>query len=222
MERVLDFKGFNQYHPDVCGDLQAAEVFKSINSAYEVLSDETSRAEYNMTLQFPRQTERPDLDARRNYRWSELRRKTRYRKQKKYDYSWYYQRYYSREASTYERRHFGDVLIFAFFTLFFVQTIGCRAALTICGITALLDNRLDTGYKIGYVIAWILGGRGGVLLTLCIRFASWLCGKNSSGMVALVVVAMWVGASLARFAPLPHGAVLTLLYMSIKLQVDLK
>lgn len=26
-----------QYHPDVCGDLQAAEVFKSINSAYEVL-----------------------------------------------------------------------------------------------------------------------------------------------------------------------------------------
>lgn len=36
-----------QYHPDVCKDADAAERIKEINSAYEVLSDETKRSRYD-------------------------------------------------------------------------------------------------------------------------------------------------------------------------------
>ncbi|KAE8710558.1 Adenosine-5'-phosphosulfate (APS) kinase 3 isoform 1 [Hibiscus syriacus] len=64
-------------------------------------------------------------------------------------------------------------------------------------------------------------GVGGGFADFMSFIASWVCGKNSSSVVVLVVVAMWVGSNLARYAPLPHGALLTLLYMSIKLQVDL-
>ncbi|KAJ6858393.1 hypothetical protein NC652_040848 [Populus alba x Populus x berolinensis] len=67
---------------------------------------------------------------------------------------------------------------------------------------ALFDRQLDAEYKIGYFIAWILGGRGGVLLVLCLQFAS----LASGSAVAPVVAALCVGSNLARFAPLPHGA----------------
>ncbi|KAJ0966289.1 hypothetical protein J5N97_027427 [Dioscorea zingiberensis] len=221
-----------KYHPDVSRDLQAGEVFKSIHSAYEVLSDNVKRTQYDRTLMFQgtldrqwrkKWTNHPDADEmrRRIFRWEELRRQMQYEEQNRAN-SWYRQRDTNQEASDDERGPFSEVLRFAFIALFLMQTVGCRASLTFCGLTALLDNQLDFGYKFGYMVAWLLGGRVGVLLTLCINFTSWLCGKNNSSLVALVVVAMWVGANLARFAPLPQGAVLALLYMSIKLQVDLK
>lgn len=220
-----------KYHPDCSKDLQAGEMFKSIHCAYEVLSDEVSRAQYDITLKHPRATGRrhrrnwthyPDSDEmRRIYRWEELKQRMHRVKHKRQN-PWYYQKNPDQETSNHERVSFIDVLGFAFFMVFFVQTVGYQASLTICGLMALLDKQLDIGYKAGYIIAWILGGHGGVLLALCINFISWLCGKNSSSLVVLVVVALWVGSSLARFAPLPQGAVLTLLYMSIKLRVDLQ
>ncbi|MFM6510018.1 MAG: DnaJ domain-containing protein, partial [Microcystis panniformis] len=40
-----------QYHPDVNpGDKSAEEKFKDINEAYDVLSDEEKRVEYNRSL----------------------------------------------------------------------------------------------------------------------------------------------------------------------------
>ena len=87
-----------------------------------------------------------------------------------------------------ERGSFVEVLRSAFMSLFLLQTLGSRFSLTFSSLMALFDKKLDTGYKMGYVIAWILGGRGGILLTLCLSFASWVCGKTSSSVVALVVV----------------------------------
>ena len=129
---------------------------------------------------------------------------------------------FEEEVPDEERGPFTEVLRAAFLSLFLTQTFGSHIALAFAGLMAFVDRKLDAGYKLGYLIAWILGGRGGVLLTLCLSFASWVCGKTSSSVVTLVVVAMWVGSNLARYAPLPQGALLTLLYMSIKLQVDLK
>ena len=125
------------------------------------------------------------------------------------------------ETTDEERGSFVEVLRSAFLSLFLMQTIGARLSLTFSSLMALLDHKLDAGYKAGYVMAWVLGGRGGILLTMCLSFASWACGKTSSSKVALVVVAMWVGSNLARYAPVPQGALLTLLYMSFKLQTDL-
>ncbi|OVA00890.1 DnaJ domain [Macleaya cordata] len=232
------------YHPDVCKDSQSGEVFKSIRLAYDVLSDEEKRTKYDYALKFQDDSRNSwrrkstyynaefDEEAIRVYRWAELRRQMRREK--------YWQQYEATEENSFSfdetdtdeeeeeetssdkrRGSFSHVLSLAFFTLFFMQTFGSQVSLLLCSFTALLDKKLDAGYKLGYLIAWILGGRDGILLTLCLSFASWLCGKTSSNLVAVVVVAMWVGTSLARYAPLPQGAILTLLYMSVKLQGDL-
>ncbi|EXB31268.1 Chaperone protein DnaJ [Morus notabilis] len=205
-----------KYHPDVSKDSQAPEVFKSIRLAYEVLSNETTRARYDQALKFREYTGRqyrrqrndnPEFDSGpRIYRWDELRQRMQH--------EGYWEHNNSKEESSSFTKTKGA-------SQGENQTFGSRLSLTFSSLMALFDRKLDAGYKMGYVIAWILGGRAGILLTLCLTFASWACGKTSSSIVALVVVAMWVGTNLARFAPLPQGALLTLLYMSIKLQVDL-
>ncbi|KHN46777.1 Chaperone protein DnaJ [Glycine soja] len=195
-----------QYHPDVSKDPQAAELFKSIHDAYKVLSNEAARVQYDQELQFGH---------------------------KPYREKWSYGPEFEDQARFYsetdeeedevvdldeERGSLVEVLRSAFVSLFLLQTPGSRFSLTFSSLTALFDKKLDTGYKMGYIITWILGGRGGILLTLCLLVASWVCGKT---VVAFVVVAIWVGSYLARYAPLPQGALLALLYMSIKLQSDL-
>ncbi|GAV92497.1 DnaJ domain-containing protein [Cephalotus follicularis] len=207
--------------------------------ARKVLSNEATRTQYDRVLKFQEDTcgsfggkwnYRSEYDdGVKIYRWAELRRKMQQER------SWEQHNANEESSSFYgetdevasegnldqERGPFIEVLRSAFISLFLLQTFGSRLSLTISSLLALFDHKLDSGYKIGYVIAWILGGRGGILLTLCLSFASWVCGKTSSSVVTLVMVAMWVGSNLARYAPLPQGALLTLLYMSIKLQVDL-
>ncbi|CAK9136734.1 unnamed protein product [Ilex paraguariensis] len=228
-----------KYHPDVSKDSGAGEVFKSIRIAYDVLSNETTRIQYDRALRYQDDTGRP-LTGRwdytpefeedeRTYRWADLRRRMQRER--------YWEHYHARgenfsfydetdedseeESGDEERGSFVEVLKSAFLSLFLMHTIGIRLSLSFSSLMALVDRKLDAGYKVGYMIAWVLGGRGGILLTLCLSFASWVCGKTSSSLVALVVVAMWVGSNVARCTPLPQGALLTLLYMSIKLQVDL-
>ncbi|KAG4951078.1 hypothetical protein JHK82_046014 [Glycine max] len=205
VEIVILFKE-SLYHPDVSKDPQAAELFKSIHDAYKVLSNEAARVQYDQELQFGH---------------------------KPYREKWSYGPEFEDQARFYsetdeeedevvdldeERGSLVEVLRSAFVSLFLLQTPGSRFSLTFSSLTALFDKKLDTGYKMGYIITWILGGRGGILLTLCLLVASWVCGKT---VVAFVVVAIWVGSYLARYAPLPQGALLALLYMSIKLQSDL-
>ncbi|XP_027350933.1 uncharacterized protein LOC113861988 isoform X1 [Abrus precatorius] len=223
-----------KYHPDVSKDPHAAELFKSIRHAYEVLSNKATRNKYDQELQFGHKPYREKWsystefeDQVRVYRWAHLRKKMH--SERYWEHYNVNEGHYSRETDAEEdegnlneeRGSFFEVLRSAFMSLFLFQTLGSRLSLTYSSLTALFDKKLDTGYKIGYVIAWILGGRGGILLTLCLSFASWVCGKTSSSVVALVMVAMWIGSYLARYAPLPQGALLALLYMSIKLQSDL-
>ncbi|XP_020578283.1 uncharacterized protein LOC110023302 [Phalaenopsis equestris] len=147
-----------EHHPDVSRDQQAGEVFKKIHLAYEVLSDEVKRARYNLTYRFPAV---PNQSRRKIYNWEELRQQMHAKRQKNKDDSWTYQAQKNQDTTSYEREPFVEVLRFAFFALFFMQTIGCRASLTLCGISAFLDRQLDAGYKMGYVMAWFLGGRTG-------------------------------------------------------------
>jgi molecular chaperone DnaJ len=41
------FAKAKMYHPDVCKDKDAEEKFKEVSTAYEILSDETSRKNYD-------------------------------------------------------------------------------------------------------------------------------------------------------------------------------
>ncbi|XP_011021477.1 PREDICTED: J domain-containing protein DDB_G0295729-like isoform X2 [Populus euphratica] len=226
-----------KYHPDVSKNSQACELFKSVRHAYEILFNEVTRARYDRALRFQEDTSRsyskrqyytPEVeDWARIYKRAEMKQKMR---------SGHWEHYNVREDPSFysgteeeaeegsldqERGPFSEVLRSAFLSLFLLQTLGSLSSLTFSSLMALFDRQLDAGYKIGYFIAWILGGRGGILLVLCLQFASWACGKTSSSTVALVAAALCVGSNLARFAPRPQGALVTLLYMSIKLQADL-
>lgn len=228
-----------KYHPDVSKDSRAVEVFKTIRCAYEVLSNEVTRIKYDRALKFRTDSDRSRRGNRRYSSefedgvristWAELRRKLQYERHwknynSKEEYSSFYRKAPVREVQEEnpgdKRGSFTAVLRSAFISLFLLKVFGYQPSLTFSSLTALFDGKLDGGYKIGYLIAWILGGRGGILLTLCLSFASWVCGKTSSGVVVLVVVAVWIGSNLARCAPLPQGALIALLYMSLKLQTD--
>ncbi|KAK6941993.1 DnaJ domain [Dillenia turbinata] len=197
-----------KYYPDVCKDSKAGEVSKSIHLAYITISNEATRSKYDEELKFQDDASRPwrgsrrynsDYDGLRIYKWADLRRKM----QRVYEE-------FEEEPADEVGGTFIEVLKSAFLSLFLMQTVGFQLSLAFTSLMALVDKKLDAGYKVGYILA-----RGGILLTLCLSFASWVCSKTSSS----VVVAMWVGSNLARYAPLPQGAVLTLLYMFIKLQV---
>ncbi|KAL5058941.1 hypothetical protein RYX36_030545 [Vicia faba] len=221
-----------KYHPDVSKDSHASELFKSIRHAYEVLSNETTRIQYDRELQSshkPYQNKwgySTDFeDEVRSYRRAYTRRKMHSKRY--WEHYNVNEDYYSSDEDKEDERNlngkrgsFIEVLRSAFLSLLLFQTLGARISLTFSCLTAVFDNKLDAGYKVGYVIAWILGGSGGIMLTLFLSFLSWICGKTSSSVVALFMVAMWVGSSLASIAPVPQGALLTLIYMSIKLQSD--
>ncbi|GAA0139398.1 chaperone [Lithospermum erythrorhizon] len=224
-----------KYHPDVSKFSTGDEVFKRIRLAYDVLSDEAKRNQYDRSLRHQEEIGRPltgewddnveFMDGMKFYRWANVRQKMQSNK--------YWEQYYSSvyeevdeesedEILVEERGSFLEVLGSAFLTVFLMQTVGIRLSLMFNCLIAYFDRKLDSGYKIGYFLAWILGGKGGVLLMLFLSFAIWVCGKTRSSIVALIVCAMWVGSNIARYAPIPQGALLTLLYMSIKLQDDLK
>lgn len=230
-----------KFHPDVNKDSKAGELFKSIRCSYEVLSNEATRSQYDRSLKHQensrfsrvkRHYNNPDREVedamKYCYNWSEKRRGSRYERAYGHYSTYPNSHFYSEpheeeeteETAQEQRDSFSKVLKTAFLSMFLLYTLGYLASLTFTTFAALLDKELDMGYKSGFMIAWILGGKGGILLTLCLTFASWLCGKASSSVVVVTGVAMWVGSNLARHAPLPQGALLTLLYMSIKLQVD--
>ncbi|KAL3625484.1 hypothetical protein CASFOL_030938 [Castilleja foliolosa] len=228
-----------KYHPDVNKEVGASEDFKSIRLAYDILIDETTRIEYDRALHHHQSAKRPLVDdwtinleyedELRLHRWAYLKRK-RQRTEKPWGQYTYEDQFsfndgadvaYEEENQDEERGSFIEVLRSAFISLFLMKTVGIGLSLTFSGIMALIDPKLDTGYKLGYIFAWVMGSRGGILLTIFLSFASWVCGKTSSSVVALVVVAMWFGSNLVRYTTIPRGALLALLYMSFKLQVDL-
>ncbi|XP_042002812.1 uncharacterized protein LOC121752012 [Salvia splendens] len=208
-----------KYHPDVNKEAGANEDFKSVRLAYEVLINESTRSEYDRALRCQPSSRRPlgdewsvsqeYEDGLRLYRWRKMQ----------WDKYWEKHKIEEEEGDEDEdRESLFEVVRSAFLCVFLMQTVGVRLSLTFSSFMALVDRNLDAGYKFGYLIAWMVGGRGGVLLSIFLSFASWVWGKKSSGVVALVVVAMWFGS---RCAPIPQGALLTLLYMSIKLHIDL-
>ena len=66
-----------KYHPDVSKDARANEKMRSINLAYEVLTDPKKRAEYDRTLQLKRNTATADgSDRNKNHSYHENAGKT--------------------------------------------------------------------------------------------------------------------------------------------------
>ncbi|KAL3625483.1 hypothetical protein CASFOL_030937 [Castilleja foliolosa] len=174
-----------KYHPDVNKEAGSSEDFKSIRLAYDVLIDETARIEYDRALHHHQSTKKPLADD-----WTinpeDLIRKMQHAETHWgwgiYQFSYHYSTDVAHEEENLEQKRgsFIKVLRSAFISLFLMQKVGIGLSLTFSGIMALVDPKLHTGYKLGYLFAWLMGGRGGILLTIFLSFASWIRGKTSS------------------------------------------
>lgn len=198
-----------------------------------MLSNEATKVHYDRNLKSDpvKRTTSPNFDLEDEYimqRWSEIRQKMRNDRHRKgygnggESFSFDINSDEEPEAKTEEERgSLFEVLQSISLSIFLMQTVGCQLSLIFSSLTAWFDGKLDTGYKMGHLIAWLMGGRAGVLLSLCLSIASWAFGKNSSSEVSVVATAIWIGSNILSYTPLPQGPLLVLLYMSIKLHVDL-
>ncbi|KAL1815262.1 hypothetical protein ACET3Z_017836 [Daucus carota] len=114
-----------KYHPDVSKEAQADEVFKSIRLAYDTLSNDTTRRQYDRAFQFEESPGRSwghswDFeiefeDGVRVYRWADLRRRMQREKywERRYggvDNSTYDDENEKEETPNEVRGSFGEVL----------------------------------------------------------------------------------------------------------------
>lgn len=228
-----------QYHPDVNKKPDAGDSFKSIRLAYEVLSNDSTRTEYDNALRLResvrnsrlRNLSESELTAEKIYhlaelkRWAELNRRARqrnwehYQEDSKSPFSSSDDDFVEEEMK--EREPVEELLKHVFFILFCFQTFGAHIALTLCGFCAILNRGRPPGYKLAHMIAWLIGGHRGILLILGLSFTSWFCGNACDSLVALIALALWMGVELVRFAPIPQGAILAMTYMCFKLQHEL-
>ncbi|GAB2221490.1 hypothetical protein Drorol1_Dr00012671 [Drosera rotundifolia] len=227
-----------KWHPDVSKDKQAGEVFKSIRLAYEVLSNDSKRTQYDCTLRLNEETERTRKSSYystqfengvRFTSWDEWWQQMQqgqywrpYSDRQQYNYS--YDKTTKKgedEKQAEDMKSFFKVLVSAFISLFLMRTVGCRLSLTFSSLTTFADAELDDGYKLGYLVSWFLGDVGGILLTMCLSFTALAFGKASSCMVSMTVLFMWVCAYVASYVPLPPGTILVLLDAFFKRQDSL-
>ncbi|KAJ6296707.1 hypothetical protein OIU78_022431 [Salix suchowensis] len=155
-----------KYHPDVSKHSQACELFKSVRHAYEILSNEVTRTQYDRALRFQEDTGRsfrksqyhnPEVeDWVRIYKWAEMKQKMRSGARWEHhntsdDPSLYSDTEEEVEEGSLdqERGPFGEVLRSAFLSLFLLQTFGSLLSLTFSSLMAfarqtnwMLDIRL--------------------------------------------------------------------------------
>lgn len=223
-----------QYHPDVNKEPDAGDSFKSIRLAYEVLSNDSTRMEYDNALRLQelvrnnrwRNWSESELTGERRYSWVEWNRRAAQKK-------WEHRQEDSKssfsssededfvEEEMEEREPVEELLKHVLFIIFSFQTFGAHIALSLCGFCAILNRGRPPGYKLAHMIAWLIGGDRGILLILGLSFTSWFCGNAYDSLVALIALALWMGVELVRFAPIPQGAILAMTYMCFKLQLEL-
>lgn len=61
-----------QWHPDVCHDPDATEIFRNVQHAFEILSNPKTKARYDIGLKFAQKTEKPKK-AKKDEFWSPYR-----------------------------------------------------------------------------------------------------------------------------------------------------
>lgn len=222
-----------QYHPDVNKEPDAGDSFKSIRLAYEVLSNDSTRTEYDNALRLQelvrnyrwRNWSESELTGERRYSWVELNRRARqgnwerHKEDSKSSFSSNEEDFVEEKMK--EREPVEEWLKHVLFIIFSFQTFGAHVALTLCGFCAILNRGRPPGYKLAHMIAWLIGGHRGILLILGLSFISWYCGNSCDSLVALIALAIWMGVELVRFAPIPQGAILAMTYMCFKLQLEL-
>ncbi|KAB2607634.1 J protein JJJ2 [Pyrus ussuriensis x Pyrus communis] len=215
--------------PDVSNDSQAGGVFNSIRQAYEILSNEATRSQYDRELKLQKDTGRQCSgkwnystefeDGARIYKWAKVRQKMQ--RERYWEPIMSMKRvcsYGKTEGDPAQGRGSSGKVLEA------KQLLKSRdrrhldpGYLTFSSLMALFDRKLDAGYKIGYVIAWVLGGRAYFAHFVPIVCKLGLCeNQQQHGCSCGGSHVGWLRSNLARFAPLPQGALLTLVYMSIK------
>lgn len=84
--------------------------------------------------------------------------------------------------------------------------------------SSALRTDFAVGYRLASGVAWLVGGVPGLALMVIIIATTRIFGRAYHVDAAILALGLLVGAGILKTVPLPHGAILLLVYKCIQLQ----
>ena len=100
------------------------------------------------------------------------------------------------------------------------HALGAQTALGLLVGSLALWKDFAVGYRLASGVAWLMGGEKGLILMVALIATTRVFGRSYHGVAAIVALALWLGGGVLRAVPLPHGAILVLVYKCIQLQSE--
>lgn len=98
------------------------------------------------------------------------------------------------------------------------HTFGAGIALGLLVGSSALRTDFAVGYRLASGVAWLVGGVPGLALMVIIIATTRIFGRAYHVDAAILALGLLVGAGILKTVPLPHGAILLLVYKCIQLQ----
>jgi hypothetical protein len=113
-----------------------------------------------------------------------------------------------------------EALLFAWVVSAMWHALGAQTALGLLVGSLALWKDFAVGYRLASGVAWLMGGEKGLVLMVALIVTTRVFGRSYHGVAAIVALALWLGGGVLRAVPLPHGAILVLVYKCIQLQSE--
>lgn len=98
------------------------------------------------------------------------------------------------------------------------HALGAQTSLSLLVSALALWKDFGVGYRLASGVAWLMGGEKGLALIVALIVTTRVLGKAYHAVAAIVALALWLGGGVLKAFPLPHGAILVLVYKCIQLQ----
>ncbi|KAG0577043.1 hypothetical protein KC19_5G127000 [Ceratodon purpureus] len=113
-----------------------------------------------------------------------------------------------------------EALLFVWVVSAMWHALGAQTALGLLVGSLALWKDFAVGYRLASGVAWLMGGGKGLVLMVALIVTTRVLGRSYHGVAAIVSLALWLGGGVLRAVPLPHGAILVLVYKCIQLQSE--
>lgn len=111
-----------------------------------------------------------------------------------------------------------EALLFMWVVTALWHTFGAGIALGLLVGSSALRTDFAVGYRLASGVAWLVGGVPGLALMVIIIATTRIFGRAYHVDAAILALGLLVGAGILKTVPLPHGAILLLVYKCIQLQ----
>lgn len=111
-----------------------------------------------------------------------------------------------------------EALLFLWVVSAVWHALGAQTALGLLVGSLALWKDFAVGYRLASGVAWLMGGEKGLALMVALIVTTRVFGRAYHAVAAIAALALWLGGGVLKSVPLPHGAILVLVYKCIQLQ----